>query len=347
MDVGGHARGMQQRPIGPGGHGHVVGADHVEHAQRVGRDLLQGLVSRHRGHRRQLQLRAGERQQQRHGVVVARVAVDDHPCGHGASSKRAACSSADMLCLAALLSTALIAQATPAPPTATTGAAESVSTSAAVVNATVTPGGAATAYHVEYGTSTAYGLATPDANAGAGTAPVPVKIALSRLTSETTYHYRVVATNARGTARGADRTLRTALPPRPPVVSTVVARSVTAVGATLGATVNPRGLDTRVRWEYGRSTAYGASTPSLTVGAGTAAVSATVAVGGLKPSTHYHFRAVATNAAGVVRGADRAFTTARAPTAVSLTPSTTRPVWGTGVKVTGRVSGAGSTPVAL
>src|SRR3954468_10206169 len=99
--------------------------------------------------------------------------------------------------LAAALITAAIAQVNPAPPAVTTGAAEGVTTSAATVNGTVNPNGAETPYYVEYGTASNYGLTPPQPgpSAGAGTDPVPVKVALSRLTSNTTYHYRLVATN--------------------------------------------------------------------------------------------------------------------------------------------------------
>ena len=56
---------------------------------------------------------------------------------------------------------------------------------------------------------------------------------------------------------------------------------------------------------------------------------------------------MATSAAGVKRGTSRTFTTGKAPTAVALTPSTIRPVWGTGITFTGSVTGAGSLTVAL
>ena len=64
--------------------------------------------------------------------------------------------------LAAVLITAAIAQANPAPPAVTTGDEESVTTSSAVVNGTVDPNGADTTYHLEYGTSSNYGLSTAD-----------------------------------------------------------------------------------------------------------------------------------------------------------------------------------------
>ena len=74
-------------------------------------------------------------------------------------------------------------------------------------------------------------------------------------------------------------------------------------------------------------------------------VSATLS--GLAPNTRYHFRAVATNSLGTRRGGDRYFTTAQAPTGVTIVPSTTRVAFGTGFQVTGAVTGQGSIPVAL
>jgi hypothetical protein len=122
-----------------------------------------------------------------------------------------------MLFVAALL-TAVVAQANPAPPAVSTGAADSIATSGATVMGTVNPGGAATTYQVEYGTTSSYGLTTAAADAGAGTDPVSVRVALGGLTADTTYHYRLVATNASGPARGADATFATKPSETPPVV---------------------------------------------------------------------------------------------------------------------------------
>jgi hypothetical protein len=246
--------------------------------------------------------------------------------------------------LAALLLSAVLLQAAP---TATTGPAESITTGSAAVTGTVNPGGDATTYQFEYGTSTAYGLTTPQQDAGSGSTPVAARATLSNLTSSTTYHYRLVATNAAGVARGEDRSLRTSAPAAAPSISSRPATGVSSLGATLAAGVNPRGLATTVRFEYGTSTAYGTSTPEQAIGAGGSTVSVTAAIGGLKPNTRYHYRAVATSAAGIARGGNRSFTTSKAPTGVAITPSTIRPIWGSGLTIKGTVSGAGSVPVAL
>jgi hypothetical protein len=248
-----------------------------------------------------------------------------------------------MQILAALLSAAALV----APPTATTGDAGSVTTGSAAVAGTVNPGGDATTYQFEYGTSASYGLTTPAVDAGSGTADVAAKATLSSLTSSTTYHYRLVATNAAGVARGSDKTFKTTAPASAPAISSRAATAVSSLGATLNAGVNPRSLATTVRFEYGTSTSYGTSTPDQAIGAGGSTVSVSAAIGGLKPGTKYNFRAVATSAAGVARGGNRTFTTPKAPTGVAITPSTIRPVWGSGLTISGSVSGAGSLPVAL
>ncbi len=234
--------------------------------------------------------------------------------------------------IAALLITALLAQAT-----ATTGPAESVTTGSAVVTGTVDPGAT---YHFEYGTPATYGLRTPDATADAAGA---ARQTLTNLTPGTQYHYRIVS----GGSLGADRTFTTATPPRAPSVSARSATAVTGAGATLRAGVNPRGLATTVRFEYGPTTAYGSVTPEQPIGAGASTVSVAAAIGNLAPYTRYQYRAVATSAAGVTRGSNRSFRTTRVPTGVAITPTTVRPIWGSGLGLTGTVSGVTRTPVAL
>jgi hypothetical protein len=249
--------------------------------------------------------------------------------------------------IAALFLSAVIAQATPAPavapPTVTTGAANTITTGSAVVNGTVNPNGDATTYHFEYGTGTGYGLTTPDQNLAAGSAAVSVKATISGLTDNTTYHFRLVA----GGVNGDDNSFKTNVRPSAPSVSSRAAKAVTATTTTLNAGVNPRSLATTVHFEYGTSTSYGTRTPEQAIGAGGSTVNVAAAIGGLRSNTRYNFRAVATSAAGVVRTSNRTFTTGRAPTGIAVTPSTIRPTWGTGLTMTGTVSGSGTTPGAL
>src|SRR6185436_11600414 len=89
-------------------------------------------------------------------------------------------------------------------PSAVTGAATSVGATTAVVTGKVDPGGEATSWYVEYGTTTGYGSRTDARSAGNGTAPVDVSEQLRGLTTGATYHYRLVATNASGARRRRD-----------------------------------------------------------------------------------------------------------------------------------------------
>lgn len=94
-------------------------------------------------------------------------------------------------------------------PTATTNAATGVAMTSAVLNGSVTPGGAATTYHFEWGLDTSYGNVTSDGSAGSGTSPVSKSAGINSLSPGTTYHYRIVAASSAGTATGADATFRT------------------------------------------------------------------------------------------------------------------------------------------
>jgi hypothetical protein len=66
-----------------------------------------------------------------------------------------------------------------------------------------------TSYVFEYGTTTAYGSSTNPTPAGRSGLPVSVVAGVSGLAPFTRYHYRLVATNRDGVARGRDRTFRT------------------------------------------------------------------------------------------------------------------------------------------
>jgi hypothetical protein len=89
------------------------------------------------------------------------------------------------------------------PPAATTGAASAVTATTATLNGTVSPNKEATTYRFEYGTTTAYGSQTP-AGTSSGNASKAVSADITGLAPSTTYHFRLVATNASGTAMGAD-----------------------------------------------------------------------------------------------------------------------------------------------
>jgi hypothetical protein len=121
---------------------------------------------------------------------------------------------------------------TPAP-TVTTGSAGSVGSSSATLTGTVNPRGAATTYHFEFGTTTAYGHSSVAASSGGGTSAVAVAAGLGGLAPRTLYHYRLVASSAGGTTVGADRTFVTGAAPPPPPRFSFRLTSGHALGAAL------------------------------------------------------------------------------------------------------------------
>jgi hypothetical protein len=100
-------------------------------------------------------------------------------------------------------------------------------------------------------------------------------------------------------------------PPTPPKLESEFAVGVTTSEAKLGALVNPGGIGSSYRFEYGTTTAYGHSTPFPEGDAGTGLKSRTVwgGLSGLQPGTTYHYRVIVANELGQVQGEDRTFTT--------------------------------------
>jgi hypothetical protein len=86
-----------------------------------------------------------------------------------------------------------------------------VTPTSATLNAKVNPNASEVSKcTIEYGTTTSYGSSAPCApSPGSGTSPVAVSASVTGLTSGTTYHFRVSATNAGGTSQGSDGTFQT------------------------------------------------------------------------------------------------------------------------------------------
>jgi CSLREA domain-containing protein len=80
---------------------------------------------------------------------------------------------------------------------------------APTVAGSVNPNARATTAHFEYGTTAAYGSSTPDVAVPAGVEAVAVSADLPGLAAGTTYHVRLVATNADGTSASDDASFTT------------------------------------------------------------------------------------------------------------------------------------------
>ena len=99
---------------------------------------------------------------------------------------------------------------TTGPPAVDATSVADLTRTSVTLNAQLNPEGADTSYHFQYGADTSYGntVPVPDGDAGSSTDDQPVSIAVIGLQLNTTYHYRVVATNSLGTVAGPDQIFR-------------------------------------------------------------------------------------------------------------------------------------------
>ncbi|MDD2965175.1 MAG: hypothetical protein PHU33_14600, partial [Bacteroidales bacterium] len=94
-----------------------------------------------------------------------------------------------------------------------------------------------------------------------------------------------------------------------PVATTAPATSVMINSAQLNGSINPNGIVSTYFFQYGATTSYGSTTPVVSAGSGSSAVSVSANISGLTPGQTYHFRIVATNTDGTAYGSDLSFTT--------------------------------------
>jgi len=99
----------------------------------------------------------------------------------------------------------------PSSPTVTTGPATPDPTSATLTG-TVNPNGVAAEYFFEFGTTSKYGDSTPIIKAGSGIVDIPVSKYIAPLRQDTTYHYRLVASNDVEMSYGDDWSFTTSEP---------------------------------------------------------------------------------------------------------------------------------------
>ena len=193
-------------------------------------------------------------------------------------------------------------------PSLTTGPSSHVTEEEATLEGAVNPEGlAVTGCQFEYGTSTEYGQSIPCASLpGSGTQPVAVRATLDHLQPETTYHYRLSATNAEGTNYGRDATFTTF---GRLAVGTESFRNVGSSSATLVGQIVAGGRPASYHFEYGATDAYGLATPETPLGSGRESTGVLAQISGLLPETTYHFRLVATGEAGTPAGPDVTLTT--------------------------------------
>ncbi len=202
---------------------------------------------------------------------------------------------------------------TVAAPLVTLDPVEDQTATTATFEGSVNPNGAgsgsATSYRFEYsadGGATWQTTVSPDIQLGPGTSPIAVQTTQSALLPNTDYQVRIVAAKPFGNPGTTGAPVSFTTDPAPPLIST----AATVAGeesAELHNLVDPRGSNvTQCRFDWGPTSAYGSSVPcdsSPGAGQGWKLVSATLQ--GLTPGSTYHYRTVATGAAGTTNGPDR------------------------------------------
>ena len=211
-------------------------------------------------------------------------------------------------------------------PTATTQAVSIITATTSNLNGIVNANYLSTAVTFEYGTTINYDNSISAIQSPMnGNLTTSVNANLLGLSPTTTYHYRVKAVNALGTAYGNDMSFTTM--GNAPTVITQAATNILPYSATLNGSVNANFLSTTVTLEYGITTSYGSTviaTQSPIIGSSNTNVSAQIT--GLTEGTVYHYRIIAINILGTTYGNDITFNSAGlAPTVTTLGATSTTP----------------------
>jgi hypothetical protein len=182
-------------------------------------------------------------------------------------------------------------------PDVTTGPVSALTPRSATLTGTVNPNKAGKARcQFEWGQSPSFGNTAPcSAEVGEGGAPVGVHAEIAGLQSDTTYDYRLQASNANGSNPGEAGETQQFTTSGPGLIRES-ASAVTAESATLEATIDPHNAPTSFYFQYGTDSAYGANAPvppGSSLGAGGSDVDARVHLQGLQAGTVYHYRVVA------------------------------------------------------
>lgn len=109
--------------------------------------------------------------------------------------------------------------------------------------------------------------------------------------------------------------------------------------ALLTGSVNPEGSPTNYYFQFGPTAAYGLHTASASAGSATGIVKVALVATPILPG--YHFRIVATNAAGTRAGKDQVFLAKLATLKFEMPKALSVP-WGSAVVISGRMAGVGA-----
>lgn len=196
-------------------------------------------------------------------------------------------------------------------PVVTTGIAQGISTTSAILTATAVGNNLLTTTSFTYGVQPDLSGAsvTVEAAQVTGSTATAIDAAIVNLVPGTTYYYRANASNLAGSVSGTISQFTTL--GGAPIVTSGEANTVSSDAAVLTGTVNANTVATQAFFQFSRmpdfSTLDGGMVAGDLVGNETTSLSATITQ--LEPGVTYYWRIGGTNAAGTTVGETRSFST--------------------------------------
>lgn len=211
------------------------------------------------------------------------------------------------------------------PPTVTTQAVSSITSTTATGNGNITNLGVPnpTAYGVVWNTTGTPTTSDSKVDNGAASTTGAFTAAMTSLSANTTYHVRAYATNSVGTSYGTEVTFTSSA--IAPTVTTQAVSSITSTTATGNGNITSLGAPNPTQYGVVWNTTGTPTTADAktTQGAASATGTFTSSITGLSANTTYYVRAYATNTAGTSYGSEVTFTSSPvAPTVTTQAAST-------------------------
>ena len=198
-----------------------------------------------------------------------------------------------------------------ATPVVTTSSASQISTTSAVLSASVAGNNFTTTVAFTYGLQPDLSGATTSVDVGQVSSPTPtsVQASIANLVPGTTYYFRADATSVAGTTSSAISSFTTQ--GGAPVVQVGAASAVSSDAATLSGLVNANSIPTVASFQYSRQPDFSVIDGTVIAGdvAGNEPATLSATIGQLEPGATYFWRMVASNDGGTSVSAVGTFAT--------------------------------------
>ncbi len=195
-------------------------------------------------------------------------------------------------------------------PSISTITTHNITSSSATISAYINPNGDATSYRFLWGTSE-NNLSNSSGyfQLSAGTTNVHVEYDITGLSQNTTYYFRIVASNSVDATWSITKSFTTTQVSKPSVM-TYNATNVTSNSATLSGSINPNGTSAAYTFWWGTDPNSLTNHHDLvSLPEGTSYVDVEYNLTGLSPNTTYYYNLSAVNVVNSSWGATRSFTT--------------------------------------